>query len=495
MQKVSVGRKVMKRIFVFGFVACFGMNLFGTTHTEKTFLMPQPMRIPTQHTLYDYGQHRMAESSELWGAHLQVTGFFRRDQNKSDIGKYFGRNGRNNVQICFDPAPATCHQSSELVHNAGSIDDLKLKGCVELNPYRKMRGVHFSYLQQLTKVSKNLFFNIHAPLVHVTNRVNTKMCDQKKVKINGVEKGLVDYFAGRLVQVDNPNKQEALKYAKIDVCKKHSRTDIADVEALLSYQFEKNDHYYLRPFAGVVIPTSNKPTGEYLFEPVTGHGRQWGIGGGVEAMATLYKDDDTSFDLTCAYHVKHFFSNTQKRTLGIRESDWSKIVAWSQYMLWGENGKQGVFPAANVLTRDVKVQQGLLFDCYINCNLYHNNWMFNLGYNYFSRAAEDVSVKCWPNNTYARAYVTYDTTTPFDVTKVSGTDRHAQDDPVQKDMLNTSVAANPASITHKFYGLIGGTFNSIRVPVTVALGGAYEFCQDNAALEGYELYVKAGISF
>jgi len=33
------------------------------------------------------------------------------------------------------------------------------------------------------------------------------------------------------------------------------------------------------------------------------------------------------------------------------------------------------------------------------------------------------------------------------------------------------------------------------MPVTVGLGGAYEFAHDNAALKGFEFYVKAGLTF
>ena len=477
----------MKKIVSILLLCFVGTSLFGQTHTEKTFLLPQPMRIPTQNTLYDYGQYRMARSKDLWGAHFQVTGFFRWDDNETDIGQYFGRNGKNIIGI---GEGYTDFQTRTLIHNKDDSAAKKLDGSIELRPDREVRGVHLSYLQQLTRVSKNIYFNIHAPVIHTTHSMNPIVVDNKKATIGTEQKGIADYFCGNIEQTTVVDKQEPLKYAKI--CGSQSRTDLADVDILLSYQFAKNNFYYLRSSIGGVIPTAKKPTGEYLFEPINGNGQQWGVQTGVEAMAVLHKTDDTKIDLTCAYNIKHFFSNTQKRTIGFRSSDWSDIHAWYHYDSLGEQGKKGVFPAANVLTRDVKVSQGLLFDCNLSCNIYHNNWLINLGYNYFSRAEEDVTVKSWPNDTYARVKETYDTTADFDCTDLLN---KAQDKAINADMLNPAVAATPALITHKLYALIGGTFNSIRIPVTVSFGGAYEFCQDNSALEGYELYFKAGISF
>ena len=427
----------------------------------------------------------MARSENLWGAHFQMTGFFRWDDNETDIGQYFGRNGKNIIGISEG---GTDFLTSMLIHNTGDSAAKKLDGSIELRPDREVRGVHFSYLQQLTRVSKNIYFNIHAPVIHTTHSMNPKIIDNKKATIGTAEKGIGDYFSGNIEQTTNPDKQEALKYAKITGSQ--SRTDLADVDILLSYQFAKNNFYYLRSSIGGVIPTAKKPTGEYLFEPINGSGQQWGVQTGVEAMAVLHNTEDTKIDLTCSYNIKHFFSNTQKRTLGFRTPDWHSVFAWFHYELFGEKGKKGVFPAANVLTRDVKVSQGLLFDCNLSFNIYHNNWLFNLGYNYFSRAEEDVTVKSWPNDTYARALGNYNTSNNFDCA-THGVGGFA----TNSDMLNPSVAATPALITHKLYGLVGGTFNSIRIPVTVAIGGAYEFCQDNSALEGYELYFKAGVSF
>ena len=122
--------------------------------------------------------------------------------------------------------------------------------------------------------------------------------------------------------------------------------------------------------------------------------------------------------------------------------------------------------------------------------------MFQAGYNFLSRGAESVSVKNWCDNKYALASPAYDTSTLFTITE--NPDPSLDDNlegPIQRDMLDTEPAETPASITHKVYAMLSGKWCWEGVPVTLGVGGAYEFAQDNAALEGYEVFVKLGASF
>jgi len=110
--------------------------------------------------------------------------------------------------------------------------------------------------------------------------------------------------------------------------------------------------------------------------------------------------------------------------------------------------------------------------------------------------SESVRVKCWDNGRYALASENYDATNPFEI---SDTPTLVSTDNIEraitKEMLDPDVAASPSAITHKIYCFASSTWDKLRVPVSVGVGGAYEFCQDNAAFEGYELFLKAGFSF
>ncbi|MBU1007581.1 hypothetical protein KKA53_00695 [Candidatus Dependentiae bacterium] len=471
-------------------------NLFAAQdYTEKTFLLPQPIRIPTQSTFYDYTDELIARGESVDVGHFQATAFYQESTNKKQLGVYFGRNGRS--EVCIDSG-TSANKTSFKAENFIFTDDqdsLQLKGTMQIAPWRRVEGIHLVYSKRLTKISKRLFIMAHAPVVQVTHCLGVCATDERTELVEGRNVGVVCYFRGHLQQKLDPYKQAPLRCARMTCCKRHCRSGVADVELLLGHQFSNNDQYYLSPRAIVVIPTGNKSTGACMFEPVVGHGQHWGVGFGVEAMTVFKKTDATKIDLTCAYNIKQFFSNTQRRTLGFRSDDWSSVRAWSHYELLGESGKYGVFPAANVLTQDVKVRPGLLFDCSMNLNIWHKNCLVNFGYNYFSRAGEDVLVRCWDDDRYALVNPsTYVSTDPFTIAPDPdfGSD-HNLEGPIQRAMLSTEVAASPPAITHKFYGLASYVHHS--APLTLGLGGAYEFSQDNAALEGYELYFKLGWSF
>ena len=287
-------------------------------------------------------------------------------------------------------------------------------------------------------------------------------------------------------------KQEPLKYAKIKEGGKLSKTGFADVECTLGY--ECGNGYYLRPFVGAVIPTGNRPNGEYLFEPVLGSAGQWGVAAGFEGMTVAYETPDTIIDLVGSGQIKYFFNNRQKRTVGFKSSDWSSRRSWGHYELFGEDGKAGVFPAANVLTRDVKVQQGVVFDSHLGCNFRHRRCMINLGYNYYSRARESVKVRHWDDDSYALASTAYRTDATFDIDSDPNpftTDN--LDGPITKEMIDTSVAESPALVSHKLYGMVSYVRSSL--PISFGVGASYEFAQGNAALQGYELFARVNVSF
>jgi len=487
--KIFLWRNIMRRIHGFLLLVVAG-SLNSQDYTEKTFLMPQPLRVPSQHTFYDYTYDLLARGDDIRTGHFQATYIYRHSDNRRKIGKYFGRNGWNEIKI---GSGQTDFQASNLVFT-DDPDSISLAGTIEILPSQKIKGVHLSYIKRLIQISKKLFINVAMPVVRVTNYLNARVLNEKQQTIEGTQFGPFCYFTGHLQQKTGNFKQEPLCAARMSCGKKRSKSGVADIDCCLGYQFGLEDTYYLCPRLSMVIPTGNRPCGCYLFEPVLGHGKQWGIGFGVEAMTVLHKNEETKLDLTCSYEIKHFFSNTQKRTVGFRSDDWSSVKAWSQYELLGEQGKYGVFPAANVLTRDVRVHQGLLFDCYVNLNFQHRGCFLSVGYNYFSRAEEDVRVRCWPEDRYALVNPNhYTSNTRFTIVSDPTPADDNLEGPIQRAMLDGSVAATPPITTHKVYGLISYLCKSR--PLFVGIGGAYEACQDNAALEGYELYFKLGYSF
>ncbi len=473
-------------------------SLYSATITDKTFLLPQPIRVPTSYLAYDYfrevDSRKIKSKSKLLGGSLSVTSVFRRDQNKKDVGIYFGRAGNNVISV---GTGKTDFHSVNLIYS-NSPQNLSLKGDLELLPYRKIRGVYLNYVTRIPAVSKKLLFFLKVPFVHVTSRLNARVNGQtKKIMPNGTTVGILDYFSGSFGQNGDPVKQENLKYGKIRKFGHLRKEGLGDLELSLRYNFVDTNQCGIRPFIGVILPTSNKPKGEYIFEPIIGNGKKLGIMGGLDAVALLYEEDKMKIDVSYSCCLKVLFSNTQKRMISFRSYDLGSQRSWDHYYgFLGEDGKRGVFPAANVLTRDMKISHNFVFDFLVNYNMFYRNWFASVGYNFFSRSAESGRVKEW----FARRYaivnpLTYNTDDPFKLVDDPAITDHNREGPIQLGMLDPSAACTPASISHKVYGLVSHCWDSLRVPVTVGLGGAYEFTQSNAALEGFECFVNVGCLF
>lgn len=458
------------------------------TYTGKTFLQPQPFRFPTEYTFHDH-LYTLMNKKDLVGGQFQITSFYRRDNNPEDIGAYFSRLGCN----CISIGPKkTDFQATNLVFT-DLPSTLDLRGVLELSPIRKIRGIELGYIH---KLSDHLYLCLSVPWIHITRRMQPCVYNQQKQEIEDKVYEIRDYFMGRIEQDGQPHFQAALCCAKIKCHGSDYRTGFGDVVCSLSYQSQPMKGYWMRYFGGVILPTSNRPKGEWLYEPMLGNGQQWGIMVGAEGTVLAYETRKIKIKATVGGTIKQFFSNTQKRMVSFRSDDLDSSRSWAHYYgLLGEEGKYGVFPAANLLMRDVKVTPGVYFDGFINYSLFHRNRVFSVGYNLFAKESESVKVRSWTNNKYALASPLYDTATPFTiVANPSSTDDNLEG-PIQRNMLDASVAETPATMTHKVYAMASFVVDSLRIPVTVGIGGAYEFAQNNAAPEGYELFMKVGASF
>lgn len=468
----------------------FCSGIVAGMETEKTFLLPQPLRLPTTLTTYRHLFDLRVRNRKAENGHFQVSYVYARTTNGAGIGRYFGRNGRNKISIGSAP---TDFQVANFIFT-DNPSALKLKGTITLLPVRRVKGICVNYIQRLSTISKDLFLQISVPSLQATHSLRARVCDEQTDMVEGRKVSVLDYFVGQLEQKEDPFKQAPLRFAKMSCCTLHSKSEIADIEALLSYQFNECESYYVRPFVGLVIPTSSRPEACCLFEPLLGNCGRWGVVGGVELMGIVYGAGETSVDLIGSCAIKQFFTNRQRRTLGFRSDDWSSVKAWSHYELLGEAGKKGVFPAANVLTRDVRVSKGLIFDCTLNCHIRHRRCVTNLGYNFFARTPESLRVVCWPENRYALASSQYNTSKPFVI--VDDPNPLVDDNlegPITQAMLNEAAPATPAGHSHKVYGMISYMRNSI--PLSIGIGGSYEFASENSVLQGYELYGKIGFSF
>ncbi len=483
---------MMKKLLVFVGVFCLLTSANATVHTEKTFLLSKQQSVAAPFSLYSYQDYLAQEDEEdgssLQSVNLQAIPFYAHSTNKRDLGQYFGLNKSNVITFGQEITVAGVDFDSDWLIHDPTAGGTPITGKLELRSDRERFGVHIDWLQRLSFISKNLFLGVSVPVTHIEHQMNPRVFDesQGKINTNGDSKGLLDYFSGNLEQTQSTRIQEKLKFAKI--AGSQSKAGVEDVVVSLAYQptARSRKDYFVRS-VHVSIPTSNKPTGEFLFEPVLGNAGKWGLGGGIEKKIKLREKDNWLIDVVTHADLTAFFANTQKRTIGMRTHD-NQVIGWSQYYLLGENGIKGVRPAANILTRDVDVSSYFTFDSGIGFDIHYKKLLFNAGYNFFARSAETVSVKSWSEDTYGVSQSNYETTDNFNSVEAEGGVF------ISKSMLETSCSETPAVLTHKLSGAMSYIFDG-SYPFMLGLGGAYEFIQKNVGLQNYEIFAVARLSF
>lgn len=471
------------------------------TYTNKTFLMPRPVleNMAMEYTTW----HTQVDKDKLkWGGSLQATGFYQKSTNKANIGDYFGFYWDDedrivdyiNIVTKTDEQPDGIDQYF-ITHDYLMQEEVILPtGKIKFEPNQESYGLRLDYYQAW----KRWFLKISTPIVKVKtdlNRFSDNLSYMYGADPSTNGKTLYDVLSGNFQNTDETNLQECLKYAKIGGAQ--DEAGLGDIAVTIGYNIYKKNDNYVRFGAEVTIPTSNSATGEYLFEPIYGNGDYWALGGTFDAKATLWDEKDAAIQFLVGLRLKYLFEQTEKRTLGFTKYDNTdscpkdNLYDFGHYYLGGQNGKNALFPLANVLTRDVKVNPHLHFEGLLGLALISGNFTLDIGYNIFAKEGEDLSLKdCWKDDTYAVAKIGFKTTDVFDITNPAHV--HLK---INNSNLNLNVAATPTQITHKVYLGAGYAFNQRKHPIMLGLGTSYEFISANTALENFAVWGKVGISF
>jgi hypothetical protein len=526
------------------------------SYTNKTFLMPRSHN--ENLAMETTGWHKMCKmiDEDKWGACLQATPFVQRSENRSKLGKYFGSSNNAILDaensyageamdfIWVKPRDegagtnAFNHGAlllcpSMIFHDYNTIITAQNRINVQglLRPRQESYGVRLDYHQKLDKLTNGLYFKVEAPIVHVKNTMGLKVtstCGKTKQTLanngtlatcTGNQVSLNDYLAGKVSNSYVSNKQAALTHAKIDG--PDSTTAVADIEATLGYNFKYFEEKHFGAKASLTVPVGTKPNGKKLFQAVVGNGNHWAFGMGLDSASCLWQEsDDRCLDLNLALNYKYLLPNTQVRTLGLKYSDTiqdgiyitaGQRIGFAHYMLGAQHNKKGVFPLANVLTREVRVHPGSMIEGAASLCLNWGKFSFDLGYNLYGKEKESVTVKDWSmTDSIAIADNSYNTLYNFNAgLTYDGTTYHVQDGsvgwangrqsvavPIAKEHLLTDDAATPVYVTHKIYGGANYCAKDWKYPMLFGIGGSWEFVQgSNAALDGWGVWTKIGVNF
>lgn len=490
-------RHLLRTFLVMSMFMGVAMQLSAKDHSKKTFLAPRavgtnlPMELTTWHEL-SYQKLEKKNGHSIF-SHLTMTPFYQASDNKDDVGEYFGiGNGKNSFVVAseFSDLHATQEINGfNLIHDYNNqANQDKIGGVVSFNPKQEIWGARLDYFQSFSHPFGGLFFKASMPIVYVKNNVGMSISNEESVNVGGEDYSLADFFAGNVevtADMDNTNLQGPLTHAKI--AGDESKFGVADINLALGYKIHetKTDHIYLS--AQIIVPTGSRPHSEFLFQPVLGNGKHFGLGARLDGAVELWKNKNAAVRVLIDADYRYLFESSEDRTLGVK-GDTYKMA---HYYLAGKIDQQDapLFPAANILTQSIKVKPGSQFDLLADLSFKSGGFIIDLGYNFFYKDEEDCWTKeSWQNDTYILVSDNYPTN-----------DKLALADSIQslnETDLDVDAIKSPSQVTNKVFAGLGYQFNySKSVPGLVGIGGSYEFASDNAALENYSVWLKLGVSF
>ena len=476
-------------IKLLGALLLFTISISAGTHSKKTFLMPRSSGVNIAMEKAHWHDHFLNKKENNFRSNYQEMFFHQAGIKGEDVGKYFGINGKNTFTV---GAPATSDINNRYIIHSQAASTLA--GEITFNPKQEVYGIRLDFMHETNHPFKKTFIKASLPVVHVENDMHLKIGNQVA---QANDYYLKDFFEGKeLTSLANTNKQAALTHGKIG--SRRTTTGIADIDLALGYKLLQSENHHLFFNTGVTIATGTRPTGEHLFEPVYGNGNHFGVGFGIDASQKLWKRSRHSGKLVFATNYKYLFEGSEKRTIGIN----SITYPFAHYYGLGEVGKPAdtaLIPAANILTRDVKVRPGSQIDSMLALSFKSSRFIIDVGYNLFIKKGESVSVRSWEDAKYAIAKDDFDVTGQFIRTDANKAADITANTLLGKTLdigdLNVSAASTPSYLTHKAFGSIGYNFNLSKYPSSIAFGGSYEFASSNHELEGYAFWCKGAISF
>lgn len=372
-----------------------------------------------------------------------------------------------------------------------------LRGTYSLTPRRKEYGVKISYYSSMQDL---YVLKIDLPLICVEHELNPLVYNERKYEtVDGKKVSMADLVSGSFSNpkknVDNKDQQDALKFAKI-ASQKLSENRIGDVDVSLGYLLADQQKYDLTAYARLTAPTSNHPTSEYMFEPLTGNGGHIELAFGLDATMDVSVGAQSScLELLATFFTGYGFKRKETRTFETFFDKGTK-KAWQRYTLVAKkDAAQALQPLANVTTFSVDVYPGFKSEgsfalCYKNDPVY-----VSVGYSFFARQAEKIKVDKWTaNDKYSFVGpVRYRTDFVFDPTKdgLSGIDNST----ILTTELDLSSAATPPVFYNTIFANVSYYSNQHTLPLVLNVGFSYDFSQDNVSVEGFGMWLKFGLTF
>lgn len=497
----------MKKFFILILVisSSFISAEYITSHSffsvRPHFLVGSPERISLfrNNLLQERTKHRAAFEAVFYGSRTSTEG-------STKLGKYFlppasidnclNIREYNSAKQLADPSNSEDFNIQKNIEARNfnimtKRESFKSRVCIK--PTRSVEGIGFVYKQSLKFNKDNTtewYLELSLPIEHVRNNMNLK----ERIIDNGGGPNLAEIGLNGAPHVGSMIKaldQKSWKHGKISKYPLE-KYGAADLNIILGYNYHTAPHAQLSSYFGLIVPTGNKPSAKYMFEPVIGNGHHLGVVTANSIGFSLYNRFGWEVKFRSEMVASYLFNNYQNRSFDLIGKPWGRYLA---------TYKNGVQAAQANKTRSISSGTSGI-DMFTGCfkiyphfysvfntaflfdrSFYHTDITVELGYNLYVRQAENAElIKYGKFNSVAIQGINGAGTTSlarnirqnFPQAFVTFDENYLS---LSTPEIDIDSVVHPATISNTFYGVLGYSGEYKYGTLTGGLGGSYEFTQ------------------
>lgn len=494
-------------------------------HVAKSYLSirPQFQSVSPEYVSAFRNDRLHARPDGIGGA-LQFVLFGGRTTRRDDLARYFLPNCSTSFIVdeqlgdTFDVKGDVRAEHLNIFTVEGNF-----RSKVTIAPVQSTVGFGVHYRQafwQNDECGRGFWGSISFPIQHVRNNLN--FCEDVEEFGGGANEAAAPVVVADATEAFS---QQAWQYGKMTKCSL-KETSVGDVELKLGYEWLEHDPCHVEGYVGILAPTGNRPEGIYVFEPIVGNGKHWGLMVGGAMGVTVWSDEgeDRYLRIECASHAEYLFKKKQTRSFDLKNRPWSRymLVYNDQENAQEVSNQQSPdfaantgTPGINVFTQQVNVRPGYWVDynaafVYTSCG-----FQGEVGANVYARRSECVELACpWQEGPALKTRTGDGQTNPIrtidgnyfiEQAFVDGSGSNPSL-PVSLDDYDVSIiklsdldlntATAPCGISYTIYGALGYRFDECEYPMFVNGGASYEFSPKDASMvDRWAVWAKCGFSF
>ena len=431
------------------------------------------------------------ENNDCSAFSFYVTPFYTQSNNSCTLARYFLPQNACSLDIQENGSGNV----GSLWLNLAAAPGLFFSSTVTIAPVREATGGYFYMRFDMSNwypdahwLIKNMWFMISFAALRAKHNLN--ICE----KLTGdMTYGTISGITTGIQALNNPEWTAGL----FSTCPL-KRTGVDDIQLKLgdNWFFCDNESHIGLYLVGT-IPTGNRVTSKYIFEPLVGtkHGA---FGAGINADFALYKNNYSQCNFMFDTKYRYLFSGRERRSFDLcANGDWSRYL-----LIVNESATSLSMPGINTSTICVNVTPRSQIESWFALHYEICQWNFEAGYNLWWRDADKI---CGDNQFPPNTGI-YDIAGAIGGTPVSASTANISEAAIGPNiapsdavftpstLLNFSSGKQPRALVNGIYGAVSYNDNNVHCPFLVGFGAGYEFADHNT-LAQWSVWGKVGLSY